>query len=372
MKVDGVCIAYGMDISEPCGATHRVLAFAQALQRAGYDVKIVIPKPRKELPKHLNLENIELINVPLDANTNRIIRGFAIAHKAKKLAKANKYMLQVEFSHFAGIAALIGCSGYLLDMHDLAFASPTYDKAIIRNFCRYLERKGISECKKVIVVSTNMKRFLSEEWRVPEEVVEVIPNGYFTSKIETLALEVIREKKGTVSFMGTLAPYLDLDKIISLSKSLRTSVIYVVGDGPMRSKLEKSIKRNKINNIILSGRLPLEKALKVIAKSQVAIYPASPSLHEEVSCPVKILEYAALGKAIVASSKSEICKILKENEAALVSDTNDRQEFIEGVHKLLEDDKLRKKLGENAKRVVRDYSWERQGKKLIKIYEELT
>jgi len=371
----GICLAYGMDISEPCGATNRVLAFALALKKAGYNVKIVAPKPKRKIPEDLELEGIELITVPVspkETSINRVLRGLAITYKGKKLAESNGYILQIEFSHLAGLATLIGCSKYILDMHDLASASPTYNSnSMLRNICYYLERKGISNAKKVIVVSANMKNFLIKEWNISEEKIEVIPNGYFASKLESLNLEDIEEEEGMISFIGTLLPYVDLDKIISLAKSLKNSVLYVIGDGPMRDELERKIKKSKLGNIILTGRLPLEEALRLVAKSQVTIYPASSSFHEEVSCPVKVFDYAPLGKAIVASCRSEICRIFKENNAALVSDPSDQHKFIENIHILLENDDLRRELGENARELVKDFTWEKQGEKLVKIYERL-
>jgi len=187
----GVCFVYGMDISEPCGATNRILAFASALKKEGYDVKIVAPKPKRKIPKDLELEGIELVTVPIstkETSINRILRGLII-YEGKKLAKNNGSILQIEFSHFAGLATLIGCSEYILDMHDLAFASPTYNSnSLLRNICYHLERKGVTNAKKVIVVSTDMKNFLNKEWNISKKKIEVIPNGYFVSKLKNLYL----------------------------------------------------------------------------------------------------------------------------------------------------------------------------------------
>lgn len=37
----------------------------------------------------------------------------------------------------------------------------------------------------------------------------------------------------------------------------------------------------------------------------------------------------------------------------------------------LDDDKLRKKIGSNAKELAKDFTWEKQGEKLAKMYEIL-
>jgi len=191
------------------------------------------------------------------------------------------------------------------------------------------------------------------------------------NRYKNFNFEDVKEDEGVISFIGTLLPYLDLDKIINLAKSLKNSTIYVIGDGPMRDELKRKIKKSKLSNIILTGRLPDEEAFRLVAKSQVTIYPQISSFHKEVSCPVKIFDYAALGKAIVANSGSEICRIFKEHDAALVSDPLDQEKFIENVRTLLDDENLRKKLSDNAKRLVKDFTWEKQGNKLVKMYSQL-
>jgi len=123
-----VCIAHGGDISEPSGGTNRVIAFCKALSDNGFDVSLVVPKPRGKIPEDLQ-NSITLHYTPIRAGSikNMIFRALLVSNMAKKISEKNKSILQIEHSTLAGIANLLGCNNFILDMHDISFASPLYD-----------------------------------------------------------------------------------------------------------------------------------------------------------------------------------------------------------------------------------------------------
>ena len=114
-----ICIAHGGDISIPSGPTNRVIAFIKGLKKCGFDVQLVIPKPKYLLPE--DLKNVKTYTIAFKERgiINQIARATAISLKAKKIAKKTNAILQIEHSTLAGYANLIGCSNYVLDMHDL-------------------------------------------------------------------------------------------------------------------------------------------------------------------------------------------------------------------------------------------------------------
>ena len=369
-----VCIINPGDISRPRGGENRAIAFAKGLRDHGFDVHLVIPEPTRELPKELCGIKIHTVKVSSRGGNlkNQFLRALFLSRKAKKVAERYNAILQFEHSPFAGFATLMGHSGFVLDMHDLAMADPTYSKILYyKKIFGWFEKRGIYAALKVIIVSNPMKEFIIKEWGVPEEKIEVIPNGYFESKFKKLELDNTREVEGMISFLGTLHLKLDIDKIVYLAKLLKNSKIYIIGDGPARVKLERKIKKNKLKNIIITGWLPDERAFSLVAKSQVCILPEQPSKHVEVSCPVKLFDYGALGKAIVADNVSEMCRLFGEKNAALLSDPNNPDEFVENVLKLLNNEKIRRRISNNAKKIVKDYTWEKLAKKLVRVYEKL-
>jgi len=364
-----ICIVHGGDISEPSGGTNRITAFAKALSDNGFDIHLVIPRPKNEFSE--DLQDIQIHTVPIKVRgiANQFSRGLLISINAKKIAKKYEAILQIEHSTLAGFATLIGCSDFVLDMHDLSIDDPQYTKLpfskIVLKFIYEMERRAVKYASNIIVVSNPMKDFIIKEWNVPKQKIEVIPNGYYKSAFKLNDVE----NTDSISFLGTLHAKVDIKKIVYLAKSLKRTKIYIIGDGMALQKLVEKIKEDNIKNIVFKGQLPYNEALKFIMKSKVVIAPYLPYKSSEVSSPVKLFDYAALGKAIVADNIAEICSLLKENNAALISDPLNPKEFIENVHVLLNNEKLRKKISKNAKTFIKKYTWKNQGKKLVELYK---
>ena len=370
-----ICIAHGGDISIPSGPTNRVIAFIKGLKKCGFDVQLVVPNPKYLLPDDLKDVKTYTILFKDRGIINQIARATAISLKAKKIVKRTNGILQIEHSTLAGYANFIGCSKYILDMHDLCFTDPLYVDLLFSNsvqrFIYNIEKRAVKHASKIIVVSNSMKEFIIKEWNIKEGDIEVIPSGYFKSKINRCI--DVKHDGNMISRLGSLFVHLDVDNIIHLAKSFRETEIkiYLIGDGNVKNELREKIEKYGIKNVIITGWLPYEEAVSLTAKSVLTFEAVKKSMTTEMASPIKILDCAALGKPMVLSDVSELSKVFKENQAALVSDPRNPDKFIENVHRLLDDEKLRKKLGENAKKVVKDFTWEEQGKKLAKMLEKM-
>lgn len=380
-KMRKICIVLSSDyLSEPKGGGERVMAIAKGLREDKFDVSILIPSSKNPSSKKLNGIDIHMV-VSMMQDTSLLGRFCTITLtvlKARKIWKRYGVILQFENAALAGYAALIGIRNYILDVHDLGFDAPLFEeRPLLRKSLYHFEKMGIKHASKIIVVSSPMKNFIVKEWGVPENKITIVPNGVFESELITLkkTFQNIKEEEGAVSFIGFLNPRLDVDKFIKVGLLLknRGGRLYIIGEGPIKNLLEKRIKGNNLENtIILTGYLPRMEAYTLLAKSQVTIFPlrAQKSINMEVMCPVKVLKYAALGKPMVLDDVSELCKIFKENNAALVSNPHNPSEFIKNVNALLDDENMRKKLGENAKNLAKIFYWERLTEKLADIYED--
>ena len=370
-----ICIVSGADLGAPGGNSSRVTGLATGLQKYGFEVRLVVPEPSsKNYPT--NLDDIKIHQVPITAKSNAIIneigRAILLTREAKKIKKKTNAILQFEHSTLGGYAALMGCSNFILEVRDLAYAYPEYKKyPFLSRILYYIERTGIKKASKVIVVGNSFKEFIKKEWNAPEEKIEVIPPGYFESKVEQF--KNIEETKGMITYLGSLRELVDIGKLITLAKSLKdkNTTLYIIGDGPSRGSFEEMAKKENLKNITFIGALPVDEAYELLAKSQICIFPLRMLLTTAFAQSIKIIDYAALGKAMVLDNVSDFINFLGENDAALVSNPSNQEEFIRNVHTLLEDEQLRKKIGANAKELLKDYSWENQAKKLAKVYEEL-
>jgi glycosyltransferase involved in cell wall biosynthesis len=374
-----ICIVSGSDLSIPSANTIRPVYLAKGLQKIGFEVHIVVPKPSGRVPH--DLTGIRVHTVPIRMSTtlgsyliNQILRAVLLVRKAKQVQKATGAILQFEHDLLGGCAALMGCRNFVLEFRDMSSKSEIYRShrlsKILTRFIIWLEKLALSRAAKIITVSESLKGEIVKEFGVQENKVEVIPPGFSESLISHLK-DRISEVEGRIAFLGTLIEDIDYDKIVGLAQSLSNNEeIYIIGDGRMRGYLEKKIKDLGLKNIVLTGWLPEKEAYKLLASSQIAILPLRDNPILDAAFPVKGMYYAALGKAIVMDD-CELARELKKHNAALVSERGKPDEFIRNVHILLKNKELRLKIGINARDWAKDFTWENQAKKLAKIYETL-
>jgi len=126
--------------------------------------------------------------------------------------------------------------------------------------------------------------------------------------------------------------------------------------------------RDGLKNVHISGVVPLPKALELTAQSQVVVVPLRETLHTRTCCPTKLVQYSAMGKAIVTIAVSDVALALKKDAAAVVVSPAYVQSFPRAVKVLLKDPKRRGDIGERAKFVFANYDWEEISKPLLALY----
>ena len=83
--------------------------------------------------------------------------------------------------------------------------------------------------------------------------------------------------------------------------------------------------------------------------------------------PLKLAEYMACGKAIVASDVGEVRAML--DGAGLIVPQGDKAALAEGILRLLKDEALRLDVGRRARKRAEEYfSWQRAAETLLAVY----
>jgi len=89
------------------------------------------------------------------------------------------------------------------------------------------------------------------------------------------------------------------------------------------------------------------------------------------ACPLVNLEAMAAGKAIVATNVNGVPEIIKDGINGILVRAQDDKALADGLIRLLNDSELRNKLGENGKRIVKDYEWEKIANMYLEIYQRI-
>ncbi|MCX7890852.1 MAG: glycosyltransferase family 4 protein, partial [Burkholderiales bacterium] len=120
------------------------------------------------------------------------------------------------------------------------------------------------------------------------------------------------------------------------------------------------------DGVRLLGRIEPRRRFEVIAAADICLLPLRPvAIGARYTSPLKLFEYMAMGKPIVASDLASLREVLADGENALLVPPEDPVALAGAVRKLASDRALALKLGTAAYAAAREkYGWKARAKRL--------
>lgn len=177
-----------------------------------------------------------------------------------------------------------------------------------------------------------------------------------------------------VMFQGSFVREKNLINLVSALQRLNASVkLFLLGDGPIAADLRKLCRRQHIFNVFFGPWVPQKDLLRYISHADLGVIPYSGStiLNNLYCTPNKLFEFIEAEIPICASDLPELRGIVAGNSIGNVYPMED----AESIACAIEACRARCLSGDfasSALRAARDrFSWERQGAKLLELYERL-
>lgn len=157
--------------------------------------------------------------------------------------------------------------------------------------------------------------------------------------------------KTVLGFTGFVRDWHGLDKIIDAlaAPPLDNMHLLIVGDGPAIASLQDQTRRlNLASRVTFAGLVDRSKIKQYIAAFDIALQPQCVAY----CSPLKLFEYMALGKAIVAPDQPNIREVLTAEKNGLLFDPARDGALVDAIKRLGEDSALRARLGAEASRTI--------------------
>lgn len=190
--------------------------------------------------------------------------------------------------------------------------------------------------------------------------------------------EPIREP--VVGYVGLLSSDRGLATVYAAADSLARQVpdatVRVIGRVDW-SGLSPSIPREAsawaARGVLLAGSIPAANVPGALHSIRVGWIPFLDTGNNRRTIPLKLLEYMAAGKPVVASEIGFIAEIVRASGCGLLVSAEDADAHADALARLLTDGVLAQRMGEAGRRAVRErYTWAVEGEKLIALYQSLT
>jgi len=243
-----------------------------------------------------------------------------------------------------------------------------------RKFIRKLVLSTIVD--KIVTVSKNLKNRLINEIKIKPEKIIHIPNGVDTNKFNIYRKEFTRKKFGfkkedfIIGIVARLDPIKNHKTLISAFKEIVTihpnTNLIIVGDGPLRNKLENQTYQLGIKNkiIFMGERSDVPEILRTF---DVFVLP---SLNEGMSNT--ILEAMATGIPVIALNVGGNPELVINRETGFLFPTNDVESLVQKIKTYILHPELKQKHGYNArKRAEEKFSLDQMVQRYEELYLEL-
>lgn len=210
--------------------------------------------------------------------------------------------------------------------------------------------------------------------------VTVIPNGVSPSDFTPSPLPSRKARVPILLYIGTLADWQGLDVVIrALPKILEQQPVQlrVVGRGRSRQRklLTKQIQKMGVEeNVVVQPAVSHHEVPAVIAESDICLAPLGLNDRNvtQGACPIKVLEYMASSRPLIASNMPIVRELVREDVDGLLFSPNDPDDLARQVLTLLNDSELSNRLADSAtERALTKFTWHEAQKKLIKVYSKL-
>ncbi|MEO7345269.1 MAG: glycosyltransferase family 4 protein [Methylotenera sp.] len=155
-------------------------------------------------------------------------------------------------------------------------------------------------------------------------------------------------------FAGNIGMAQSCETIIKAAKLLQdvqNIKFYLVGSGSMADSITKNIAANRLENVVMTGRVPAEDMDSIYASASVLLLTLrdDPALSSTIPC--KLQSYLAAGKPIIVCSNGESSDVLVKANAGLTCPAGDAEALAQAVLRLYEMlPEKRAHLGENGRK----------------------
>ncbi|MCE9556642.1 MAG: glycosyltransferase family 4 protein [Planctomycetes bacterium] len=243
----------------------------------------------------------------------------------------------------------------------------------------FFEKLSCKLADHIIATNESYKRMAMERSGVPAERITIVRNGPDLTRVKLADPDpVLRAKAPTIfGYVGVMGHQDGLDYLVRalrhLLYDLKRTDFYclAIGEGIALDGLKRLAKELDVqDHILFTGFVEEEDLMRYLSTADIMVDPDPSNPFTDRSTMIKMMEYMALGKPIVAFDLPEH-RVTAEG-AALYAVANDEGEFASQLVRLMDDRQLRQEMGRRGRRRVESHlQWCHQEKCLLAAYEQI-
>jgi glycosyltransferase involved in cell wall biosynthesis len=226
-----------------------------------------------------------------------------------------------------------------------------------------------------LVAITNGLRQEFVEAGLPPERCLVAPDGVDLSRFVDLPDRAQARKrlnlpsdKPIVCYTGHLFRWKGVYTLVESAAQLLEAWFVIVGGMPADVQALRHFAADRhVANVQFVGHVPPTQVPLYQVAADVLVLPNSgrEAISAPYASPLKLFEYMAAGRPIVASGLPSILEVLTDGLDALLVEPDDPDALASGIRRILSSAELAVSLGMAAQRKVTDFTWQKRAQEVL-------
>ncbi len=363
-------VAYIARATVPSGSTNsiHVAKIADAFASISEDFRLIVFEgdTKATLREAYGVRN-EFPVYRIDKGKDTRLDQIKWASKAVGLARKQGCNVIVTRDPFCAVIAVIKGIDAVLDLHgDI--------KHLTGRFYRMLKWKWFVNNKRfhLVTISQGLKDYYVQNYGLEAERITVLADGADLEDFESYAgNELVLNKDSLhIGYFGKILVGKGIDLIRRMAVADPDDVYDIYG-GTLE-EAEKETGSSFSDNVVFHGRVNNKEIPEIMCGMDVLILPNQDKLMNmgedigKFTSPLKLFEYMASGRAIIASDLPVIREVLSEDNAYLAS-AADENDWVRCITEIKADDSNAADRAARAKTDVVRYSWKSRAEVMLQL-----
>ncbi len=358
------------DFATAGGVNDHVRHLAVQLQRLGHESRIFGPSSRADVGvERARFYRIGTpIAIPANDSVARITLSFHLADQVAEIIERERF--DILHFHEPLMPALpitmlrMSTTANVGTFHAFARSNVGYfyGRPFLQPYLGHLHR--------AIAVSEPARDFVTRYF--PHHPVRVIPNGIDLEVYRPglAPIRHLRDENLNILFVGRLEKRKGLGDLLRAYRAMIARVpnlrLIIVGDGPLRGRVESYVARHRLSSVVLAGYVPDSVKPRYYNSADIFCAPATGA----ESFGIVLLEALASGLPVVATEVPGYMSVLEPGRDSITVPPKNWRELAASLVILARDTELRRRLADYALQKARRYSWDRVAGEVVEVYHE--
>jgi phosphatidylinositol alpha-mannosyltransferase len=358
------------DFASPGGVNDHVRHLAVRLQQLGHETRIFAPSSKADVDfDSARFYRIGTpIAIPVNESVARITLSFHLANRVAAIIEEERF--DILHFHEPLLPALpmtmlrMSTTANVGTFHAFSHSNLGY------YYGRPLLKPYLAQLQRAIAVSEPARAFVSRYFR--NFPMRVVPNGIDLNVYRPglAPIRHLRDDNLNFLFVGRLEKRKGLGDLLRAYRSILERVprsrLIIVGDGPLRGRVESYITRHRLPNVVMAGYVPESVKPRYYNSADIFCAPATGA----ESFGIVLLEALASGLPVVATEVPGYMSVLEPGKDSITVQPKNWRELAASMVILARDRELRLRMSDYALQKARRYSWDIVASEVIEVYQE--